>query len=106
MTVLLDDFTKFSAVAFTDTKEAVKDKLIIMIQQLENMCGNRTWEVRSDRGKEFVNQHLQKFFQSRGIRHGPTVGYMPENNGAAERLNRCCISVVSANKGPIGRMTI
>ncbi|GLI63693.1 hypothetical protein VaNZ11_006731, partial [Volvox africanus] len=96
MTVLMDDCTKFSAVAFTNTKEAVKDKLVTMINQLENMCGHKTWEMRSDRGGEFVNSQLQAFFASRGIRHGPTVGYTPEQNGAAERLNRTLLEKMCA----------
>ncbi|GIL87124.1 hypothetical protein Vretimale_14240 [Volvox reticuliferus] len=95
-TVLLDDFTKFSAVAFTDTKEAVKEKVVTMITQLENMCGNRTWEVRSDRGGEFVNEELRSFFRQKGIRHGMTVGYTPEQNGAVERLNRTLVEKMRA----------
>ncbi|GLI61680.1 hypothetical protein VaNZ11_004116 [Volvox africanus] len=96
LTVLLDDYTGFSAVAFTPTKEAVKDKVMTMVNQLETYSGFRVKEVRSDQGGEFINSPLQEFFRTKGIRHGPTVGYAPEQNGAAERLNRTLLEKMRA----------
>lgn len=42
------------------------------------------------------------FFHSKGITHNPTQGYTPEQNGAAERLNRtlvdkACTMLIAAN---------
>lgn len=85
---MLDDCTGLSAAAFTDSKAAVAEKVINALTELERTSGFEVKEVRTDCGGEFVNQNLTRWFTSNGIRHGTTVGYTPEQNGAAERLNR------------------
>jgi transposase InsO family protein len=55
---------------------------------LETQTGLRVRAVRSDNGREYVNSTLQDFFSSKGIIHGTTVPYNPQQNGAAQRLNR------------------
>ncbi|GLI66230.1 hypothetical protein VaNZ11_009969 [Volvox africanus] len=96
VTTLLDDCTGFSTVAFTDTKDAVRKKVKIMIEALENMTGRRVKEARTDRGTEFLNTVLGAYFGEKGIIHGTTVGYSPEQNGAAERLNRTLLEKTRA----------
>ncbi|GIL64180.1 hypothetical protein Vafri_18153, partial [Volvox africanus] len=93
---LLDDYSGLSALAFTKSKEAVKDKVITIINRLEQASGHRVKEVRTDRGREFVNMQLKSYFCSKGIEHGTTVGYTPEQNGAAERLNRTLLEKTRA----------
>ena len=44
--------------------------------------------VHMDRGKEYVNRNLGAWLRQKGIEHGLSVAYTPEQNGAAERLNR------------------
>ncbi|GLI66843.1 hypothetical protein VaNZ11_010825, partial [Volvox africanus] len=92
----MDTLTWVILRAFTPTKEAVKDKVVTMVNQLWTYSGFRVKEVRSDRGGEFINSPLQEFFRTKGIRHGPTVGYAPEQNGAAERLNRTLLEKIRA----------
>ncbi|GIL57256.1 hypothetical protein Vafri_12510 [Volvox africanus] len=96
VTTLLDDYSGLSALAFTKSKEAVKDKVITIINRLEQASGHRVKEVRTDRGREFVNMQLKSYFCSKGIEHGTTVGYTPEQNGAAERLNRTLLEKTRA----------
>ncbi|GIL59721.1 hypothetical protein Vafri_14447, partial [Volvox africanus] len=96
VTTILDDYTGLSALAFTKSKEAVKDKVITIINRLEQASGHRVKEVRTDRGREFVNVQLKSYFCSKGIEHGTTVGYTPEQNGAAERLNRTLLEKTRA----------
>ncbi|GIL74079.1 hypothetical protein Vretimale_10366 [Volvox reticuliferus] len=96
VTTVLDDCTGLSAVAFTKTKEAVKEKVVTIINQLEQTTGHSTKEVRTDRGREFVNSQLKSYFNGKGIVHGTTVGYTPEQNGAAERLNRTLLEKTRA----------
>jgi transposase InsO family protein len=55
---------------------------------LEKQSGKKVKVVRSDRGGEYVNAELKKFFASNGIRHETIAPYTPQQNGAAERLNR------------------
>ncbi|GIM13846.1 hypothetical protein Vretimale_16923, partial [Volvox reticuliferus] len=96
VTTVLDDCTGLSTVAFTETKEAIGKKVRTMIEALENMSGRRVKEVRTDRGREFVNKTMGDYFSNKGIIHGTTVGYTPEQNGAAERLNRTLLEKTRA----------
>ncbi|GIL46498.1 hypothetical protein Vafri_3388 [Volvox africanus] len=96
VTTLLDDCTGFSTVAFTETKDAVEKKVKIMIETLENQSGHHVKEVRTDRGTEFLNSSMSAYFGNKGIIHGTTVGYTPEQNGAAERLNRTLLEKTQA----------
>ena len=93
---ILDDCSGLSAAAFTDSKAAVTDKVIHILTELQRSTGHQVQEVRTDRGGEYVNQRLTRWFISNGIRHGTTVGYMPEQNGAAERLNRTLLEKTRA----------
>jgi transposase InsO family protein len=63
---------------------------------LEKQSGKKVKAVRSDRGGEYVNAELKKFFASNGIRHETTTPYTPQQNGAAERLNRTLMERVRA----------
>ncbi|GIL76859.1 hypothetical protein Vretifemale_6396, partial [Volvox reticuliferus] len=95
-TTVLDDCTGLSAVAFTETKDAIGKKVRAIFEALENIAGRRVKEVRTDRGREFVNQTMGDYFSNKGIIHGTTVGYTPEQNGAAERLNRTLLEKTRA----------
>jgi hypothetical protein len=55
---------------------------------LKKQCGSKVIAVRSDRGGEYVNKTFQAFFASKGVPHQRTAPYTPQQNGAAERLNR------------------
>lgn len=96
MTTFLDDYSGLSAVAFTSTKDEVADKVRDVLQALEVRTGQRTKGVRTDRGSEYLNAKLGAHFRIKGIEHQPSVAYTPEQNGAAERLNRTLLEKVRA----------
>lgn len=50
--------------------------------------------LRCDNGSEFINADLQAFCRDNGIKLETTVRYTPEQNGAAERLNRTLMDKV------------
>lgn len=91
---ILDDYSKFSVVRpiphKKDTTMAVKD----IINLLENLTGHNVQRLRSDNGSEFINQDLEDFCSDKGIKMETTVRYTPEQNGAAERLNRTLMDKV------------
>jgi len=68
----------------SDVPAVVKEVLTC----LETQSGHRCRVVRTDNGNEYVNTELKQFFTARGIIHQTSVAYTPEQNGAAERLNR------------------
>lgn len=52
---------------------------------VENEMGRKIRILRSDNGKEYVNQEFRTFLEKNGIRHQTTIPYNPEQNGLAER---------------------
>ena len=92
----LDDYSKMSFVRPITYKSEVPDIVQEVIQQLEKQSGHVCRVVRTDNGGEYVNADLSAFFKSKGIVHQTTVPYTPEQNGAAERLNRTLMERVRA----------
>ncbi|KAJ9527064.1 hypothetical protein QJQ45_025230 [Haematococcus lacustris] len=91
LATFLDDFTKFSVVMPLRSKDQVPDCIITVIQQLETQSGSRCKAIRIDNGSEYVNKKVQAFCSSKGILHQHSAPYSPEQNGAAERLNRTIV---------------
>lgn len=91
---LLDDYSKLSVVRplarKSDVAGAVKDTLTY----LENHSGCNTKCLRCDNGSEYINDELSTFCSKNGIKLETTVRYTPEQNGAAERLNRTLMDKV------------
>ncbi|KAJ8771243.1 hypothetical protein K2173_026131 [Erythroxylum novogranatense] len=55
---------------------------------VENQSDCRLHTIRSDNGKEFVNETFDKFCEEAGIEHQLTAPYTPQQNGVSERKNR------------------
>lgn len=91
---ILDDYTKLSIVcplaSKSDTAAAVRDTILM----LETQSGKTVQRVRSDNGSEYVNRALDGYFKLKGIKHETTIRFTPEQNGAAERLNRTLLEKV------------
>ena len=47
--------------------------------------------LRSDNGGEFTSTKLAEYFREKGIVHGTSAPYNPQQNGIAERSNRILI---------------
>lgn len=90
----LDDYSKLSVVAPIQYKSEVKQVTKDVVLYLETQCGQKLRTVRSDNGSEYINAELQDYFKSRGVEHQTTVPYTPQQNGAAERLNRTLMEKV------------
>jgi len=92
----LDDYSKFSAVVPVNNKSDVPEVVKRTIKQLETQTGHQLKAVRTDRGGEYLNHSLLSYFASKGVLHQTTAPYTPEQNGAAERLNRTLMERVRA----------
>ena len=86
--IFLDDYTGLSVSRPLPTKSAVAAELKAVFAQLELQSGHQVITVRSDRGGEYLNKDLNQYFAGKGITHQTTAPYTPQQNGAAERLNR------------------
>ena len=92
----LDDYSKLSVVQPVANKSDIVTVTKDVINMLENQSGQRLLAARTDNGTEYVNKELSDYFKSKGILHQRTVRYTPEQNGAAERLNRTIMERVRA----------
>jgi hypothetical protein len=87
----LDDYTRKSDVFLLKQKSEVFEKFKIYKSRVENETGRKIKALRSDNGSEFCNQKLDNFLIENGIKHELTAVYTPQQNGAAERLNRTLV---------------
>lgn len=60
----------------------------------ERESGEKIISVRSDNGGEYVNNQFAEYLRKNGIKQELTVPHNPEQNGAAERVNRTIIDKV------------
>jgi len=85
---ILDDYSGLSVVKILKRKSEVKSFIIDTFALLENSIDSKVKRVRTDNGREYINEILSTYYKSKGIHNETTVAYHPEQNGKAERLNR------------------
>ena len=69
-------------------KSEVFSKFKIFKAMVENQIGKRIKCLLTDNGGEFFSLEFDNFCADHGIRRIKIVPYTPQENGAAERLNR------------------
>ena len=87
----IDVFSGYCEVRFIREKSEVPSETIQFVEKMKNQLGRKPKIFRSDRGTEYLNDHLQTFLRNQGIKFECTVGYCPEQNGIAERRNRTLV---------------
>jgi hypothetical protein len=85
---VLDDFSKFKEVKPIAKRNDARSFIKEVILNWESQTNHKTAAIRHDRAKEYMAERLTDWCKSRGIKMQPTTGYSPQENGAAERLNR------------------
>ena len=98
----LDDYSKLSVVKPVKRKSEVTGVTKEVINFFEKQSGYEVLTLRSDNGTEYVNKELEDYLKSKGIQHQTTARYTPEQNGAAERLNRTLMDRIRAMLGDSG----
>ncbi|CAI7760569.1 unnamed protein product [Closterium sp. NIES-54] len=92
----LDDFSRLSWVTLVKTKDEVAKVFKCWICYAEREARAKVKILRSDRGGEYMGKDLESFLEDKGITHQLSVAYTPQQNGAAERLNRTLIDLARA----------
>ena len=64
--------------------------------EVENSTGRKLKTLRTDNGGDYVSNALEDHLKTCGIRHELTITKTPEQNGAAERLNRTSVETTRA----------
>jgi len=88
MMVIVDDYTGMYFVYFLKHKSEALDHFIEFQRKFENRLETRIKSIRTDNGREFVNESFRKHLNESGIHHQKTVPFNPQSNGRVERANR------------------
>ncbi|MBW0571765.1 hypothetical protein O181_111480, partial [Austropuccinia psidii MF-1] len=92
--VVVDSNSRFSWVRMLKNKGDAKHELEKIISQAETALETQVKNIICDGGKEFVNNFIKDFCDSRGIQLTVTTPYTPQHNGIAERTNRTLMDKV------------
>ena len=92
MTVI-DDHSKYTILYLLKTKSEVATKIKEYVKFVQTKFNRTPKVIRSDRGGEYVNEEMTKFYRSEGIKAELTVPYTPQQNGCAERKNRYLVEM-------------
>ena len=92
----LDDYSKMAIVKPVQRKSDVPEVTKEVINFMEKQSGCDLLVLRSDSGTENVNRDLGSYLDSKSVVHQTTARHTPEQNGAAERLNRTILERMRA----------
>src|ERR1700678_1469067 len=84
---IVDDCSRFCIVMLLKQKSDVAEALRDCFTMLENQFERKVKILRTDNGKEYVNQDVKNYCREKGIRRQLTVVHTPEQNGVADRRN-------------------
>ena len=84
----MDDYSRKIWVYFMQEKSEVFKKFKEWKAEVENQTGRKIKYLRSDIGGEYRNNRFMEFCMHQGITRHFTVKKTPQQNGAAERMNR------------------
>ena len=93
---LLDDKTHYTWVYPLKTKDQVFDRFKEWQAEIEKRTDRRVKVLGTDNGGEYTSKKFQDHLKACGIRHERTIPKTPEQNGAAERLNRTLVEATRA----------
>nr|KYP54934.1 Retrovirus-related Pol polyprotein from transposon TNT 1-94 [Cajanus cajan] len=77
-------------------KSEVFQLFVNFYQTVQIQFGSPIKRLRSDNGREYVNQNLSNFLKEKGVIHELTCVDTPQQNGVAERKNRHLLEVTRA----------
>lgn len=86
--VFVDINTDFTVVKFLKHKSEAKNHVKNFIEFTKTQLNKKMKVFRSDGGGEYVNQDLQEYLASEGVKFETTIRHSPQSNGVAERKMR------------------
>jgi transposase InsO family protein len=90
---MIDDYSRYTVLYLLKNKSEVPDRIKEYVRLVQTKFKKSPNVIRSDRGGEYVNENLTKFFKKEGITPQFTVPYTPQQNGVAERKNRYLVEM-------------
>lgn len=89
---IIDDFSRRVALYPMREKSQVSEILKRHITRAERFLESKVKAIRTDNGREFINENFDSFCNRLGIKHELTNVYTPEQNGVAERFNQTVVN--------------
>jgi transposase InsO family protein len=86
--LLVDDYTRMTAVCFLKNKLEDFEKFKIYKEMVENEKDSKIKLLRSDNEGEFTSKEFMDYYSSHGIKRKFFVARTPQQNGVVERKNR------------------
>lgn len=86
--IFKDDFSSYRFVFCISRKSEALDCFKRVVTEVNNKTGRLVQILRTDNGREYVNNAFRAYLLDRHIRHETTTPYTPQQNGVAERENR------------------
>jgi transposase InsO family protein len=91
-----DVFTGYTEIWLLENKSEMASVIPAAISLFENQAGCSIKALRTDNGSEYLSNAVEQLLLSKGIQPQPSMPYTPQQNGAAERLNRTLMEKVRA----------
>ncbi len=92
----LDDHSKAAKLYFLKKKSDVFAAFQEYRVMAEKQTGKKLKSLRTDGGGEYVSNDFANYMKEHGIIHEKSAPYTPQQNGAAERLNRTVVEMARA----------
>nr|GEZ93053.1 putative ribonuclease H-like domain-containing protein [Tanacetum cinerariifolium] len=89
--VVVDDYSRYTWVIFLHSKDEASEVIISFIKKTQVNLQLQVQRVRTDKGTEFNNKTLAKFFDEVGITQQFFAARTPQQNGVVERRNRTLV---------------
>nr|GEW76583.1 putative ribonuclease H-like domain-containing protein [Tanacetum cinerariifolium] len=89
--VVTDDYSRFTWVFFSSTKDETSGILTSFITRIENLVDHKVKVIRYDNGTEFKNKKMNQFCEMKGILRQYSMARTPQQNRVVERRNRTLI---------------
>lgn len=89
--LFIDDYSRRLSIYFLKNKNEALDAFKTYKAYVERKLGHNIQALRSDNGREYVNDKFERFLKEEGIQHQLTIPYTPQQNGLAERCNRTVV---------------
>jgi len=92
----IDDCTRVTWIFLMKDKSEVFQLFVNFYRIIQTQFGSPIKKLRSDNGREYVNQNLSNFLKDNGVVHELNCVDTPQQNGVAERKNQHLLEVVRA----------
>jgi hypothetical protein len=93
--IFIDDFTLFGYVYLISHKFKALDCFIRYTNLVENKLSTKIKALRTDRGRNYLSEQFNFFYDEKSIARQLTIPYTPQQNGVAEKRNRTLFDMVN-----------